>query len=150
MKRQQIRDVKIRKIQNEVREESALAQFVVENNQDNFSFNNLKEKLKNVEEMINPSRRNFLKILAASGGVIVTSSFLNKVNKFKDIASTSQQASAIGGLSKIMPNVIRGDSFSGDSDLTSFFDNFKIVKSSNEYVLYNKTGDKILVIDRDA
>jgi len=100
----------------------------------------------NLEELISKSRRNFLKILIASGGVLLAGSFLNKINKFKDMPLVGQSIPN--------SNTIAISSLSGDrqinNDYESFFENFRLVKNKKEYILYNKYGDNILTIERDV
>lgn len=102
----------------------------------------------NFRELVSSSRRNFLKIMIASGGVLLAGSFLNKINKFKEMPLVSQSASTSTSGSMAMPNIIEGQGI--DSDYESFFENFRIVKNRKEYILYNKHGDNILTIDRDT
>lgn len=105
-------------------------------------------KKEETEEFVNGDRRNFLKVVAISGGVFMAGSILNKVSKLNGLSFADQGASALGSIFGKKSN--DGVIDQKDEDLNSFFQNFRIVKNDKEYVLYNKEGDNILIIDRDA
>lgn len=100
-----------------------------------------------IRELVNPNRRKLLKIVAASSGVLIAGSILNKVSKLNGLPLGDQSASAFKSL--FSPNSKTKGVMNPD-DLSSFFENFSIVKNDKEYILYNKEGDNILIIDRDA
>jgi hypothetical protein len=102
-----------------------------------------------VKGLINPTRRNFLKIVVASGGIFLAGSVLNKVNKLSKLSLAGQSGESMGSVYQPrIPDSIKNEEL--EDDLESFFENFSIVKNDKEYVLYNKEGDNILIIDRDA
>jgi len=101
-----------------------------------------------IKGLVNPSRRNFLKIVAASGGILIAGSILNKVSKLSNFSLKDQSASALGSI--FTPKAPEGMIKQNSDDLGNFFENFRIVKNDKEYILYNKEGDNILIIDRDA
>lgn len=102
-----------------------------------------------VKGLINPSRRNFLKIVVASGGILLAGSVLNKVSKLSSLSMINQSGGSSGSAYQPrIPDSVRDEGL--DTDLESFFENFSIVKNDKEYVLYNKEGDNILIIDRDV
>lgn len=110
----------------------------------NVDYSNTEVEMK---ELLNPNRRKLLKIVAASSGVLIAGSILNKVSKLNGLPLGEQSASAFKSLfsqKDNKPSVMNVD------DLSSFFENFSIVKNDKEYILYNKEGDNILIIDRDA
>jgi hypothetical protein len=111
--------------------------------------NSLDNSHLNFEELTNLSRRNFLKIMFASGGVLLAGSFINKINKLNNIPLVNQSVSSNSGSMSlpVFSNVSNVDNLG--SDYESFFKNFSIVKNKKEYILYNKEGDSILTIDRD-
>jgi DNA-binding beta-propeller fold protein YncE len=120
--------------------------------------NSLKEKFSNLsfglfnkkdnQDLMNPDRRKLLKIVAASGGVLIAGSFLNKLSGMNSMSLGNQASNALGS---IFSSGKMGSSEVLDSeDMSSFFQNFRIVKNDKEYILYNKEGDNILIIDRDA
>lgn len=101
------------------------------------------------KELTNPNRRKFLRVAAASGGVLIAGSLLNKVSRIKNLSLDGQTASSLGSMFKHkVPDSVKEQGL--EEDLESFFQNFSIVKNENEYILYNKYGDNILTIDRDA
>ncbi len=104
------------------------------------------EEIKRIE---NPIRRNFLKIMMASGGVLLANTFLSKINKFNNINIINQAVSSSGTIA--LPQV-EGEKQenSVSDDFQAFFKNFRLVRNRNEYVLYDRHGDSIISIDRDA
>jgi hypothetical protein len=61
----------------------------------------------------------------------------------------SQSASTGGSMAIPMtPEIVSGQGWG--SDYESFFENFRLVKTQKEYILYNKHGEDILTIDRDV
>ena len=85
----------------------------------------------NLTELLNPSRRTFLKIVAASGGVFLLGKFLSKFNNLEEIASLDKSKKSNRG--------------SKEEDL----DGLHIVSNANEYILYNKNGETLITVDKD-
>lgn len=118
------------------------------------SLEKLEEKLQPImeeldfEESVSSNRRNFLKIAVASGGVLLAGSFLDKINKFKNLTLMNQAASALGPMT--IPSIPQAVHDQGlDKDFEAFFSNFRLEKNKKEFVLSNKQGENILIIDRD-
>jgi len=114
----------------------------------------LEEKLQPImeeldfEESVSSTRRNFLKIAVASGSVLLAGSFLDKINKFKNIGLMNQSALALGPMNvPNVPQVVKDQGL--DKDFENFFNNFRLVKNKKEFILSNKHGENILIIDRD-
>lgn len=99
-------------------------------------------------DLINPSRRNLLRVALASGGILIAGSLMSKVSKLNSFALDDQASGLLGSM---FPSKNSGPTRKQNADdLSSFFENFRIVKNDKEYILYNKEGDNILIIDRDA
>ncbi len=139
--RTKINDIRIRTSHKEEEKEIPLSTLCEVMSEDSCSI----VSQTNFEELMNLSRRNFLKIMFASGGVLLAGSFLNKLNKFQNIPLVGQSSPNMGSVA--MPMM---DAQNLNNDYESFFNNFRIVKNQKEYILYNKQGDNILTIDRDA
>lgn len=104
------------------------------------------EEIKRID---NPIRRNFLKIMMASGGVLLANTFLSKINKFNNINIINQAASSSGTIALPQLEDDQNENSAND-DFQSFFKNFRLVRNRNEYVLYDRHGDSIISIDRDV
>lgn len=102
------------------------------------------EEIKRID---NPVRRNFLKIMMASGGVLLANTFLSKINKFNNINIINQAVSSSGTIA--LPTEDESDD-SKEEDFQAFFKNFRLVRNKNEYILYDRQGDSIISIDRDV
>lgn len=102
----------------------------------------------NFEELASQSRRKFLKIMLASGGVLLAGSFLNKINKFQNMSLVGQTSNGNSVPIPVAPEIVGDQDL--ENDYQNFFNNFRLVKNKKEYILYNKYGDNILTIDRDV
>lgn len=115
----------------------------------------VKEKIEEVKdsikskEFINNDRRKLLKVVALSSGALIAGGILSKVDGLKNMSLGANGANSLGS--------IWGSKFGGamkergldDNDIKSFFENFNLVKNDKEYILSNKQGENILIIDRD-
>jgi hypothetical protein len=101
-------------------------------------------------DLINPSRRNLLRVAMASGGILIAGSLLSKVGKLNSFSLDDQSSGLLGSIFPSKDSNSTGTQKQNADDLSSFFENFRIVKNDKEYILYNKEGDNILIIDRDA
>jgi hypothetical protein len=143
--KKRINDIRIKALHKEEETDGSCSVLCKADRED--SFISLDSKV-NLRELMNSNRRNLLKMILASGGVLLTGTFLSKINKFNHLPLISRSMKTNGPMS--LPagsEFINADDLNGDYD--SFFKNFSIVKNQKEYILYNKEGDSILTIDRD-
>ncbi len=157
--RTQINDIRIRsrsnekeildlhRVKNEVRPTFGRGGSILDESHKDISLESKGDCVK-IKDAVSLKRRKFLKTMAISGGALIAGSFLNKINKFKSITLINQpaSASALGSVateSKSRKGVL-------DEGREDFFKNFRLVQNKKEFVLYNKQGDSIITIDRDA
>lgn len=146
--RQKINDIRIRTLHKDGGINTSLPTLCKVTSEESYYIDEDENEV-NLEDLANLSRRNFLKIMFASGGVLLAGSFINKINKFNNIPLVNQSATSANS-SMSLPFGLEVNGKKGqESDYESFFKNFSIVKNQKEYILYNKEGENILTIDRD-
>lgn len=145
--KKKINDIRIRTSPKNWKEKTSI--YSLSGSSDKYSSFKKEETKTNLEELASLDRRNFLKIVVASGGVLLTGGLMSKINKFSNIPSfiNSSGSNSLFSSMPPIPDIVKQEGL--EDDYESFFKNFSIVKNKKEYILYNKEGEDILIIDRD-